>query len=122
MSERDLRAVLEAEGLIPSAWSNGPDERYGAHRHGYDKVLVPAAGSITFELPEEETSVEMAVGDRLDLPAGTLHSARVGRDGTTCLEAHLPPGSLAGPASHRVGWADGLSATRSAETGRLREA
>jgi hypothetical protein len=33
-------------------------------------------------------------GDRLDLPARTRHDARVGEHGVTCLEAHLPAGSL----------------------------
>ena len=35
------------------------------------------------------------MGDRLDLPAGTRHDALVGPTGVTCLEAHLPAGSLA---------------------------
>ena len=33
-------------------------------------------------------------GDRLELVAGTAHDAIVGPDGVTCLEAHLPHGSL----------------------------
>jgi hypothetical protein len=28
-------------------------------------------------------------GDRLDLPAGVLHNAAVGRSGVVCLEAHV---------------------------------
>jgi hypothetical protein len=40
--------------------------------------------------------VSLAAGDRLELPAGTIHDAVVGPDGVTCLEAHLPAGSLAG--------------------------
>ena len=32
--------------------------------------------------------IDLAPGDRLDLPAGTAHSAQVGPDGVTCLEAH----------------------------------
>ena len=41
-----LRARLIAEGLDPGAWSNGPGDRYATHEHGYDKVIVVAAGSI----------------------------------------------------------------------------
>jgi len=37
-----LRARLRDEGLDPSSWSNGPDDRYAAHTHDYDKV--PAGG------------------------------------------------------------------------------
>jgi hypothetical protein len=46
-----LRERLIAEGLDPGAWSNGPGDRYGSHDHGYDKVIVVAAGSIRFGLP-----------------------------------------------------------------------
>ena len=35
---------LRAEGLDPGPWSNGPGDRYAAHRHDYDKVLVVRAG------------------------------------------------------------------------------
>jgi quercetin dioxygenase-like cupin family protein len=85
---------LRAEGLAPSSWSNGPGDRYAAHRHGYDKVLVVASGSIRFGLPGEGRAVDLATGDRLELPAGTDHDAAVGPDGVVCLESHLPAGSL----------------------------
>ena len=79
----------------PSAWSNGPGDRYGSHRHGYDKVLVVSDGSIVFGT-SSGGSVSLGRGDRLDLPAGTDHDAVVGPDGVTCLESHLPAGSLEG--------------------------
>src|SRR3989442_5658863 len=85
---------LAAEGLSAAAWSNGPGDRYAAHEHGYDKVLVVEAGSVTFGLPAIGTTHDLAEGDRLDLPAGTAHAAVVGVNGVTCLEAHLPAGSL----------------------------
>jgi uncharacterized protein YjlB len=91
----DLADRLRAEGLQPGWWSNGPGDVYGAHRHGFDKVLVVERGSILFGLPELGTSVALEVGDRLDLPAGTSHDAVVGRSGVTCLEAHLLAGTLA---------------------------
>ena len=87
---------LAAEGLQPGSWSNGPGDRYGAHRHAYDKVLVCARGSIRFGLPEQGSAVELAAGDRLELPAETRHDALVGPDGVTCLEAHAPRGTLRG--------------------------
>ena len=68
-------------------------------------MLVATAGSIVFELPELAREVELSEGDRLDLPAGTLHGARVGSAGVTCLEAHLPAGRLAGGLRHAPdGW------------------
>jgi uncharacterized protein YjlB len=81
---------LRAEGLELSPWSNGPAERYAAHEHGYDKVIVVERGSIVFGLPAAGRSVALATGDRLELPAGTQHDAVVGPSGVTCLEAHLP--------------------------------
>jgi uncharacterized protein YjlB len=86
---------MREEGLDPGAWSNGPHDRYAAHEHGYDKVLVCAEGSIRFGLPATGAGVELGVGDRLDLPAGTPHDALVGPGGVTCLEAHLPAGRVA---------------------------
>jgi quercetin dioxygenase-like cupin family protein len=81
-------------GLHPSAWANGPGERYAAHDHAYDKVIVVERGSIRFGLPATSEAVELVAGDRLDLPAGTSHDALVGSAGVACLEAHLPAGSL----------------------------
>jgi uncharacterized protein YjlB len=90
----ELAARLRAEGLAPGAWSNGPGDRYGAHDHGYDKVIVVERGSIAFGLGGRDEIVELATGDRLELPAGTSHDAVVGPAGVMCLEAHLPAGTL----------------------------
>jgi uncharacterized protein YjlB len=99
--DRRLTERLWAEGWHPSSWSNGPGDRYRAHDHPYDKVLVVTDGSIRFGLPADGTAVDLAVGDRLDLPAGTSHDALVGPDGVTCLEAHAPTGTLTALA-HRM--------------------
>jgi quercetin dioxygenase-like cupin family protein len=90
----EARARMEADGLEPSSWSNGPGDRYAAHQHRYDKVIVAATGSIVFGLPDRGESIELRAGDRLDLPSGTVHEATVGSAGVVCLEAHLAPGAL----------------------------
>jgi quercetin dioxygenase-like cupin family protein len=95
MGRPDLAARLAAEGLRPGSWANGPGDVYAAHAHGFDKVLVCTAGSIVFGLPRRGERVALRPGDRLDLPAGTEHDAIVGSEGVTCLEAHLPAGTLA---------------------------
>ena len=103
MTEAELRRALIAEGVSPVAveaaasatWGNAAGERYAAHRHGYDKVLLALAGSISFDLPEAARLARLTRGQRLDLPAGTLHAAVVGPAGVRCLEVHLPGGSLA---------------------------
>ena len=54
-----------------------------------------ASGSIRFGLRGSATGGQnLASGDRLELPAGTLHDAVVGLDGVSCLEAHLVPGTF----------------------------
>jgi uncharacterized protein YjlB len=102
-SGSDLTERLRREGWQPSPWSNGPGDQYGAHDHPYDKVLVVAAGSIRFGLPGEGMVVDLAVGDRLDLPAGTSHDALVGPVGVTCLEAHVPAATFPAPLRRAAG-------------------
>ncbi len=81
-----LQALFAAEGIMPYAWSNAPGDVYAAHAHGYHKVLYVVEGAITLGLPALGREVTLRPGDRLDLPAGVLHDARVGPEGVTCLE------------------------------------
>ena len=74
----------EASGCY--SWSNGPGDRYAAHTHPYEKVLYCVAGSITFALEGEGEKLQLRAGDRMVLPAGTVHSAVVGDAGCTCIE------------------------------------
>jgi uncharacterized protein YjlB len=90
----DFVHQLRSQGLDPSTWSNGPGDRYAAHDHGYDKVIVVERGSIRFGLPATGEGIDLGAGDRLELPAGTRHDALVGPVGVTCLEAHLSAGTL----------------------------
>ena len=92
----DVGRRLRELGLDASSWGNGPGERYAAHQHGYDKVIAVERGTIQFGLPARGQTIELVAGDRLDLPAGTIHDALVGPTGVSCLEAHLPAGSLEG--------------------------
>jgi len=103
MSTLDPGARLRAEGLDATAWSNGPGTRYGAHEHGYDKVIVAVRGSIRFGLPATGDSVDLAEGDRLELPARTSHDALVGPAGVQCLEAHVVAGTLPGLTHRHAG-------------------
>jgi len=98
----ELEARLRDEGLDPGRWSNRAGDRYAAHEHAYDKVIVVERGSITFGLGTGE-AVALAPGDRLELPAGTVHEAFVGLAGVSCLEAHRPSGSIPAVARRPAG-------------------
>lgn len=79
-----LMARLRAEADGCYAWSNGPGDVYAEHAHAYDKILYCVAGSITFTLPDRD--IRLGPGERMALPAGTLHGAVVGSDGCACIE------------------------------------
>ena len=87
-TQSTLWQLMANEGLSPYSWSNGPFDVYSAHSHSYNKVIYVVRGSITFGLPELGKQLTLKAGDRLDLPAGLVHDARVGAEGVVCLEAH----------------------------------
>ena len=78
--------ALRQEAASCYSWSNGPNDRYGARSHPYERVLYCVDGSITFTLEREGRQLELKPGDRMVLPAGTAHSAIVGPSGCTCIE------------------------------------
>jgi len=84
----DLMARLKTEASGCYSWSNGPHDRYAAHTHNYEKVLYCVEGDITFVLEAEGKQLALKPGDRMVLPAGTVHSAVVGPSGCTCIEGH----------------------------------
>jgi len=59
-----------------------------------NKVIAVERGAIRFGLPATSEAVDLLPGDWLELPAGTRHDALVGPAGVSCLEAHLPAGTL----------------------------
>jgi quercetin dioxygenase-like cupin family protein len=87
-SFEDLMARLRTEATGCYSWSNGPGDRYAAHSHNFEKVLYCVDGSITFVLEGDGRRLDLKPGDRMELPAGTVHSAVVGPAGCTCIEGH----------------------------------
>ena len=82
-----VERYLRAADVVPYAWSNAPGDRYPPHEHGYTKLLMCAAGSITFGL-DGGAPVQLHPGEGFVLPPGRRHAAVVGPDGCTCLEGH----------------------------------
>ena len=78
----------ELRGSRPQQeWSNGPHARYAEHTHPFEKLVICLEGNIVFYVPGQR-ALELRPGDRLVLPAGTRHAARVGPQGVRCVEVH----------------------------------
>jgi len=77
------RRQLEAEGFEVWSWTDAPGADYAPHTHDHDESLWVVAGEITFGA--EGRDLQLAPGDRLMLPRGTVHTARAGAAGATYL-------------------------------------
>lgn len=88
MTRDEIRRRLMDEARDVYDWSNGPGAAYGWHSHPYTKILYCLEGSIVFVTAERR--IPLAAGDRLELPAGTSHSAVVGERGVVCAEGKRP--------------------------------
>lgn len=78
-----LRERLEREGYSVFCWTDAPGAHYEPHSHEHDESIWLVAGSIMFGT--EGGALALAPGDRLMLPAGTVHTADAGPDGATYL-------------------------------------
>ena len=79
---------LRSEARDVYGWSNGPADRYEQHAHAYHKLLYCTRGSIEFILADG-SALTLKPGDRMLLPAGTQHGARVGAEGCACVEGKV---------------------------------
>lgn len=81
--EAALRARLAADGFEAWSWTDAPGATYAPHSHEHDESLWVVAGEITFVIAGE--AHRLGPGDRLQLPAGTVHAAEAGPGGATYL-------------------------------------
>jgi quercetin dioxygenase-like cupin family protein len=79
-----LRADLTAAGLDVFSWSDAPGATYTPHGHDHDETIVLVAGEMTFTIGGSDYALRRP-GDRLLLPAGTVHAAQAGPGGATYL-------------------------------------
>jgi len=79
--EAFVRDRLVADGFTPFRWSDTPGSRYEPHTHPHDESLWLVAGEITFTI--DDADHRLGVGDRLQLPANTIHAATAGPQGAT---------------------------------------
>jgi len=81
--EAHLYETLERDGFDVFRWQDPPGAHYAAHSHDHDESLWVVDGEITFGA--EDMALRLGPGDRLMLPAGTVHAADAGAAGATYL-------------------------------------
>ncbi len=81
--ERVLKQRLAAEGFDVFRWRDEAGAEYRPHSHEHDECLWVIEGDIVFGIDGRD--YRLGAGDRLILPAGTVHTATAGRDGAIYL-------------------------------------
>lgn len=88
-SEADLRARLARDGFQAWCWTDAPGAVYAPHAHAEDESLWVLDGQIDFVIAGR--TYRCGPGDRLQLPAGTVHAATAGPAGATYLIGERRP-------------------------------
>jgi quercetin dioxygenase-like cupin family protein len=80
MNEKKLTEVLREEGFAHTfVWQDGADAFYPDHTHESETAHIILAGEMTLTMGGRTGTYH--AGDRCDVPAGTVHSARIGPQG-----------------------------------------
>jgi len=80
MDERELIRQLQREGFGHTfIWQDGPDACYAEHTHETETVHIILSGEMTLTMAG--SSATYRGGDRCDVPAGAVHSAKMGPAG-----------------------------------------
>jgi mannose-6-phosphate isomerase-like protein (cupin superfamily) len=80
MDEKALAKELEREGFGHTyVWQDGPDASYPDHTHAEETAHLVLSGEMTLTMGGKSETCR--AGDRCDVPAGAVHSARVGPKG-----------------------------------------
>ncbi len=80
MNEEQLARRLREEGFKHTyVWQDGPDAFYADHTHPTETAHIILAGEMTLTMDGQTHTFR--TGERCDVPAGTVHSARMGPAG-----------------------------------------
>jgi quercetin dioxygenase-like cupin family protein len=80
MNEKALAEQLEREGFRHTyVWEDLPDAHYPSHAHPILTAHIVLSGEMTLTTPEG--SATYRAGQRCDVAAGAIHSARMGPEG-----------------------------------------
>jgi len=80
MDVRDLEKQLQSEGFRHTyIWQDSPNAYYPDHTHPVETAHIILDGEMT--LTQNSRTNTYGAGDRVDVPARTVHSARMGPRG-----------------------------------------
>jgi mannose-6-phosphate isomerase-like protein (cupin superfamily) len=80
MDEKQLAEQLRKEGFAHTyAWQDGPNAHYPDHTHAMETAHIILTGEMTITMAGH--TVTYRAGQRCDVPAGAVHSARIGPRG-----------------------------------------
>ncbi len=80
MNEQQLTAQLRREGFSHSyVWQDGPNAFYAEHTHPTETAHIILDGEMTLTMGGEPQTFRG--GDRCDVPAGAIHTAKMGARG-----------------------------------------
>jgi len=80
MDEKELSRQLEREGFGQRhVWQDRPNAYYPDHSHGTETAHIILSGEMTLRMYGREATYR--AGERCDVPAGAVHSARMGPEG-----------------------------------------
>jgi mannose-6-phosphate isomerase-like protein (cupin superfamily) len=75
-----LAQQLRAEGFAHTyVWQDGPNASYAEHTHAVETTHIILDGELTLIMGGRSTTYR--AGERCDVPAGAIHSARMGPAG-----------------------------------------
>jgi len=80
MDEKQLARTLEQEGFGNIyVWQDGPNASYPDHTHAAETAHIILSGEMTITMGGQ--SATYGAGERCDVWAGAVHSARMGPTG-----------------------------------------
>lgn len=91
MTESECRKLLQNEGFTRTfVWQDGPGAYYPDHTHSSLTAHLILEGEMTLTTPGETRTFK--TGERADVPAGAVHSARMGPQGCKYVVGEKSPG------------------------------
>jgi len=80
MNVAELEKKLRREGFGQTyIWQDEPGQRYAEHTHPVETAHIILEGEMRLTMGGQSTTYR--VGERCDVPAGTVHAARMGPAG-----------------------------------------